>query len=110
MIANRRVCDFAFFTSSGGKFYEFFMTVALAIPPHLVKNRPSAIIWACALNRKNTVMLEALMFWIECVNILVGHANLCSDRAPTRQLEKRYIHLTKLWRWHQKDSIKEVKF
>ena len=31
------------------------MTVALAIPPLTVKNRPCALIWACALNRKNTV-------------------------------------------------------
>ena len=35
----RKLCDFAFLTSSGGKFYEFFMTVALAIPPLTVKNR-----------------------------------------------------------------------
>ena len=31
--ARGKVCDFAFLTSSGGKFYEFFMTIALAIPP-----------------------------------------------------------------------------
>ena len=33
------ICDFAFLTSSGGKFYEFFMTIALAIPPLTLKNR-----------------------------------------------------------------------
>ena len=46
---------FAFLTSSGGKFYEFFMTFVLAIPPLTVNNRPCALNWACALNRKNTV-------------------------------------------------------
>ena len=30
-------CDFAFLTSSRGKFYEVFMTIALAIPPLTVK-------------------------------------------------------------------------
>ena len=29
------LCDFDFLTSSGGKFYKFFMTVVLAIPPSL---------------------------------------------------------------------------
>ena len=53
--ARGKVCDFAFLTSSGGKFYEFFMTVALAIPPLTMKNRPCALIQACALNWKNTV-------------------------------------------------------
>ena len=37
--ARGKVCDFAFLTSSGGKFYEFFMTTGLAIPPLTVKNR-----------------------------------------------------------------------
>ena len=32
-------CNFAILTSSGGKFYEFFMTIVLAIPPLTVKNR-----------------------------------------------------------------------
>ena len=31
----------------GGKFYKFFMTVALAIPPLTVKNRPCALIRSC---------------------------------------------------------------
>ena len=38
--------------------YEFFMTFELAIPPPTMKNRPRALIWACALNRKNTVMFS----------------------------------------------------
>ena len=54
--ARGKVFDFAFLTSSGGKFYKFFTTFALAIPPLTVKNRPCALIWACALNRKNTVV------------------------------------------------------
>ena len=45
--ARGKVCDFPFLTSYGGKFYEFFMTVALAIPPLTVKNRPCALIRAC---------------------------------------------------------------
>ena len=49
----RKVCDFVFLTSSGGKFYEFFIAFTLVIPPLTVKNRP------CALNRKNTVYLFA---------------------------------------------------
>ena len=49
-------CNFAFLTSSGGKFYKFFVTFALVIHPLTVKNRPCALIWACALNRKNTVV------------------------------------------------------
>ena len=35
----RKVCDFAFLTSSGGKFYKFFMTIGLAIPLLTVRNR-----------------------------------------------------------------------
>ena len=54
------LCNFAFLTSSGGKFYEFFVTFALVIHPLTVKNRPCALIWACALNRKNTVVLNLL--------------------------------------------------
>ena len=55
-IQNRgKVCNFAFLTSSEGKFYEFFVTFALVIHPLTVENRPCALIWACALNRKNTV-------------------------------------------------------
>ena len=38
--ARGKLCDFAFFTSSWGKFYEFFMTVALAIPPLTLKIGP----------------------------------------------------------------------
>ena len=58
--ARRNVCDFDFLTSSGwggggGVFYEFFMTVTLAIPPLTMKNRPCPLLGACALNRKNTV-------------------------------------------------------
>ena len=52
--ARGKVCNFAFLTSSGGKFYEFFVTFALVIHPLTVKNRPCAIIRSCALNRKNT--------------------------------------------------------
>ena len=33
------------------------MTVALAIPPLTLKNRPCALIRACALNQKNTVYI-----------------------------------------------------
>ena len=33
----------------------FFITFALVIPPLTMKNRPCALIWACVLNRKNTV-------------------------------------------------------
>ena len=40
--ARGKVFDFAFLASSGGKFYEFFMTFALAIPPLTVKNRGCA--------------------------------------------------------------------
>ena len=54
-MARGKVCNFAFLTSSGGKFYEFFVTFALVIHPLTVKNRPCALIWACALNRKKTV-------------------------------------------------------
>ena len=39
-MARGKTCDFAFLTSSGGKFYAFFMTVGLAILPLTVKNRP----------------------------------------------------------------------
>ena len=53
---------FAFLTSSGGKFYEFFMTVALAIPPLTMKNRPCALIRACALNQKNMVHVNLTIF------------------------------------------------
>ena len=52
----KRKGNFAFLTSSGGKFYEFFVTFLLVIHPLTVKNRPCALIWACALNRKNTVI------------------------------------------------------
>ena len=38
-MARGKVCNFAFLTSSGGKFYKFFMTVVLAVPPLTVKNR-----------------------------------------------------------------------
>ena len=54
-VKRKGICSFAFLTSSGGKFYEFFLTFALVIHPLTVKNRPCALIWACALNRKNTV-------------------------------------------------------
>ena len=54
-MARGKVCNFAFLTSSGGKFYEFFVTFALVIHPLTVKNRPCALIRSCALNRKNTV-------------------------------------------------------
>ena len=53
--ARGKVCNFAFLTSSGGKFYEFFVTFAMVIHPLIVKNRPCAPIGAYALNRKNTV-------------------------------------------------------
>ena len=53
-MARGKVCNLAFLTS-GGKFYEFFVTFALVIQPLTVKNRPCALIWACALNRKSTV-------------------------------------------------------
>ena len=44
------MCNFAFLTSSGGKFYEFFVTFALVIHPLTVKKRPCALSWACALD------------------------------------------------------------
>ena len=53
-MARGKVWNFAFLTSSGGKFYDFFVTFVLVIHPLTVKNRPCALIWACALNRKNT--------------------------------------------------------
>ena len=59
-MARGKVCNFAFLTSSGGRFYEFFVTFALVIHPLPVKNRPCALIWACALNRKNTVIRATL--------------------------------------------------
>ena len=34
----------------GGEFYEFFMTIGLAIPPLTVKNRGDTLIWDRALN------------------------------------------------------------
>ena len=40
----------------GGKFYEFFMTLVLAIPPVTMKNRP------CALNQMNTVFNDRVQF------------------------------------------------
>ena len=40
----------------GGEVLRVFMTVVLAMPPLTVKSRPSALIRACALNRKNTVL------------------------------------------------------
>ena len=45
------VCDFTFLTSSGGrKFYKFFMTVALAVPPLTVKNRHVCLFGHVRLN------------------------------------------------------------
>ena len=41
MLARGKVCDFAFLTSSGGKFY---MIVGLAVPPLSVKNRDVLLI------------------------------------------------------------------
>ena len=38
------------------------MTFALAIPPLTVKNRGCALIWACALNRKNMVCTGLLLY------------------------------------------------
>ena len=55
--ARGKVCDFAFPTSSGGKFYKFFMTIGLAIPPITVKNRGDALICDLVLNRANTVYM-----------------------------------------------------
>ena len=55
-MARGKVCDFAFLTSSGRKFYEFFVTFVLVIPPLTMKNRACVLIWACALNWKNTVI------------------------------------------------------
>ena len=60
--ARGKVCNFAFLTSPGGKFYEFFVTSALVIHPLTAKNRPCELIWACALNRKNMVVLLLQMF------------------------------------------------
>ena len=68
-----KLCNFAFLTS-GGKFYEFFVTFALVIHPLTVKNRPCALIWACALNWKNTVFviryhfLQAILLRLVCVD------------------------------------------
>ena len=61
-VARGKVCNFAFLTSSGGKFYEFFVTSALVIHPLTVKNRPCALIRSCALNRKNTVNIKWLFY------------------------------------------------
>ena len=36
------------------------MTFALAIHPLTMKNRPCVLIWACALNRKNTVLQKMM--------------------------------------------------
>ena len=47
------------FSSSGGKFCEFFVTFELVIHPLTVKKRPCALIWAC-VHRKNTVPLQYL--------------------------------------------------
>ena len=49
-MARGKECDFAFLTSSGGKFYKFFMTIALAIPPLNVKKN---ILFAYDLHLKN---------------------------------------------------------
>ena len=51
---------FSYFFWGVGKFYKFFMIVALAIPPLTVKNRPCVLIRVCALNRKNTVIHKCL--------------------------------------------------
>ena len=58
--------NFTFLTSSGGKFYKFFVTFALVIHHLTVKNRPCVLIWACALNPKNTVHLFNLVsvYWV----------------------------------------------
>ena len=47
--ARGKVYDFAFLTSSGGKFYKFFMTVVLAVPPLTVKIRDVHLIGHVAL-------------------------------------------------------------
>ena len=39
-MARGKVCNFAFLTSSGGKFNEFFLTFALVIHPLTVKVGP----------------------------------------------------------------------
>ena len=41
--ARGKVCNFAFLTSSGGKFYEFIVKFALVIHPLTMKNRPCAL-------------------------------------------------------------------
>ena len=83
--ARGKVCNFAFLTPSGRKFYEFFVTFALVIHPLTVKNRACALIWACALNRKNTVHMNRCLimeaWWrmsdIPCVCSVLGCLVLC---------------------------------
>ena len=43
--ARGKVCDFAFLSSSGGKFYKFLLTVALTISPLSVNNWHVRVIW-----------------------------------------------------------------
>ena len=77
-MARGKVCDFAFLTSSGGggggKFYEFFITFGLAIPPLTVKNRGDALIWDHALNRANTVRYLTGSCLFDCDNIPLSNS------------------------------------
>ena len=40
-----------------GGICKYFVTIALVIHPLTEKNRPCALIWVCAFNRKNTVCM-----------------------------------------------------
>ena len=63
----------------GGSFYEFFMTIALAIPPLTLKNRGGgALIRDRALNRANTVVYDCLLIVINELCIQLCGQNECA--------------------------------
>ena len=47
------------------------MTVALAIPPLTMKNRPRALIRACAFNQKNTVIIIIIIMMIIIIILII---------------------------------------
>ena len=67
----------------GGKFCEFFLAFALVIHPLTVKNRPCALIWACAFNWKNTVTYNIIgishLLWKSCPEFISHWIYLCSN-------------------------------
>ena len=56
----------------GGKFYEFLMTIALAIPPLTVKNREGALIRDRALNRATRYRLCLWYWWWVVISLFMS--------------------------------------